>query len=137
MSKKSALLLSLLPLLLQRPALADAAPADAPAAQQVRAQKPGLMSRFAHLFDAFDTTRPENQHVFVIGGSSPKPAEAASPPPDGTAAPAASSASAPESPQAATPAPAAKPHTQGFTLSSGFQSAEGSNPAAAADRPPR
>lgn len=142
MPKKSALLFSLLPLalVLQRPVFADAAPTDAPADQQAPAPKPGLMSRFAHLFDAFDTSKPENQHVFVIGGSSPQPAGTASPPPGETAAaaaPTAASAGAPESPPADTPASTAKPHAHGFTLSSGFQAADGSNSAPAAAHPPQ
>ena len=49
---------------------AAAAPAAAPAEH-------GLMSKFAGLFGIFDTSKPENQHTFVIGGDADKPAQPA------------------------------------------------------------
>jgi len=47
-----------------RNAVAAAAPAAAPEAPAEH----GLMSRFAGLFNIFDTSKPENQHTLIIGG---------------------------------------------------------------------
>ena len=60
--------------------VADPAPAAYPAAPAAASTtvaapaaistetKPTLMQRFTHLFDIFDTTKPENQHVLIVGG---------------------------------------------------------------------
>ena len=48
---------------------AATAEAGAVAADGQAAAKPGLMSRFTSLFGILDTSKPENQHTFVIGGS--------------------------------------------------------------------
>jgi hypothetical protein len=135
MSKKTVLLLSLLPLALVRPAFADT---TAPDQQPAPADKPGLMTRFAKLFDVFDTTKPENQHVFVIGTSTPKPAAPANPPAAEAAvgmAPAASTPASSNSAQAAPPPAPGAAHGHGFKLSSGFQTDDGQATAAATGHP--
>ncbi|MDR3414671.1 MAG: outer membrane protein assembly factor BamD [Nevskia sp.] len=54
--------------------------ASAPA--ETDAAGSGVMSRFAHMFNVFDTSKPENQHVVTVGGADAKS--------DGSATPAAS-----------------------------------------------
>jgi len=139
MSGKTILLLSLLPLalVLQGPALADSTQPEPALDQQATTPKPGPMSRFAHLFDVFDTTRPENQHVFVIGSSTPKTTEAAGKPSGEAPAATSPGAGSPSDTQAQAVSLPAKVRGQGFTLSSGFQASDGQSPAAAADHPPQ
>jgi hypothetical protein len=134
MSKNTVLLLSLLVLVLERPAFADPAPTGTPLDQNAPTEKPGLVSRFARLFDGFDTTKPENQHVFVIGASN-STQQAGSRPSD--QAPAAVAPTVSESTQAEPAAPGHKLQAHGFTLKSGFQQDNEPNGAAPADRPPQ
>lgn len=137
MSRKNLLLLSLLPLTLalQGQGLADTNTTQAD--QPAKVPKPGLMSRFAGLFDAFDTSKPENQHVFVIGSSTPKTAEAAGKPSGEATAATGPNADSPGDTRAQAPSPPGKVHGHGFTLSSGFQASDGQSPATAADHPPQ
>jgi hypothetical protein len=131
MSRKAVLLVPLLlALALLQPACADTPQAAPPADQQAPTEKPGLMTRFARLFDSFDTTKPENQHVFVIGTHDPAPQAAAtgSQQPEGAAAAPVSSASSADSPgsvQATASTSASQPAGHGFKLKSGFGSDDG------------
>jgi len=66
--------------------------AAAPAAAAPAPADRGLLSRFANLFDVFDTSKPENQHTIVIGNdgqvSSAPPADGAADGAQGTGQPA-------------------------------------------------
>jgi outer membrane protein assembly factor BamD len=59
------------PGLIVAPVAPAAAPAEASAPAEAGATAPeqshGLMSRFTHLFEVFDSSKPENQHTYVIG----------------------------------------------------------------------
>ena len=86
-------------------ALPPAPPRNDTAAPAPAAQAPaehGLMSKFAGLFGIFDTSKPENQHTFVIGNDSDKPAQPADAAGTGVAA---GSGATPGAAPAAAPAP--------------------------------
>lgn len=92
-------------------AAADANPAN------TTPEKPGLMTRFANLFSSLDTTKPENQHVFVIGGSKTAATTVADSSPAAPFGNAPSdNAAAPSPPSAATPTKTAPAKSSGFTL---------------------
>jgi hypothetical protein len=98
------------------PAAAQAADAGTGTA----AAKPGFMSRFTHAFDFFDTSKPENQHVIVIGSSG----SAAAAPATGTAAGSAATTTAVGAAAGTTAAAApATTSSTGLSLKSGFDPA--------------
>jgi len=99
-----------------------AAAQTADAGTGTAAAKPGFMSRFTHAFDIFDTSKPENQHVIVIGNSG----SAAAAPATGTAAGSAATTTAVGATAAAGTTAAAAPATTsstGLSLKSGFDPA--------------
>ena len=61
------------------------------------AAHPGIFTKFANLFSPLDTSKPENQHVYVIGGSSGKASADAVPAASAAAAPANENANVPAS----------------------------------------
>ncbi|MBV8062658.1 MAG: outer membrane protein assembly factor BamD [Nevskia sp.] len=97
-----------------KPGVIAADPNALPPAQETASAKPGLMSRFAGMFGLFDTTKPENQHTYVIGGDKPAAPDAGSAGNGTTGTGTAADGSA------AGQAPA---KSGGFSLSSGYQDA--------------
>jgi len=98
------------------PPPAAAQPADA--GTGTAAAKPGFMSRFTHAFDFFDTSKPENQHVIVIGSSG----SAAAAPAAGSAATTTAAGATAAAGTTAAAAPATTSST-GLSLKSGFDPA--------------